>query len=158
MLCWIFKDLKGICERKMRMCSLSDSTVCVISMAEIYNKALSLNYTAFGFPPSVIRLQLESHYTYTRVGLHSPNGTGLSQRRWNSFQRNNFNTGGQMLLSITHMWLSQWFQWRYSGVTRGRTPWSHGADVKNPSTCIDMSIYMQVYIGIYIDKYIYRHV
>lgn len=85
------------------MCFLSDSTVRVISMAETYNKALSLNYTAFGFPPSVIRLQLESHYTYTRVGLHSPNGTGLSQRRWNSFQRNNFNTGGQMLLSITHM-------------------------------------------------------
>lgn len=132
-LCWIWKSMRGICERKMRMCSLSDSTVHVISTGETYNEALNLSYTASGFPPPVIRLKLESHYTYTRVGLHSPNGLGLSQRRWNNFQRSNFNTGGQILLSITHMWLSQWFQWGYSGVTRGRMPLWHGADVKNPS-------------------------
>lgn len=105
----------------MRMCSLSDSTVHVISTEETYNEALNLSYTASGFPSPVMRLQLESHYTYTRVGLHPPNGTGVSQRRWNSFQRSNFNTGGQILLSITHGWLSQWFQWEYSGVSRAKS-------------------------------------
>lgn len=44
------------------------------------NEALHFQLCKLCFPPSSCCLQLESHYTYTRMGLHSTKGAGIKPK------------------------------------------------------------------------------